>query len=78
MTGRQIFRMRELYGFSLRQVAQEAEISHNLIQLVEKNERTLTADVEEKIMSALYRLNMKAAVQRGKAAKSAKGGSANE
>lgn len=41
MTGKQIFRMRELYGFSLRQVAQEAGISHNLIQLVEKNERSL-------------------------------------
>lgn len=78
MTGKQIFRMRELYGFSLRQVAQEAGISHNLIQLVEKNERSLTADVEEKIVSAIYRLNMKAAAQRRKAAKITKGGSTDE
>lgn len=74
MTGKQLFKMRELYGFSMRQVAQEAGISHNLIQLVEKGERSLTDDAEGKIVSAIYRLNMKAAVQRGKAAKSAKGG----
>lgn len=75
MTGSQIFRMRVLYGYSLRQVAQEAGISHNLIQLVEKGERSLTEDAECKILNGIYRLNMKEALMR--AGKTTRGGNTN-
>lgn len=64
MTRKQLFELRLLYGFTLRQVADKAGLSHMEIAYIEKGERTLTPEIERKIVTALYQLNMDAAKKR--------------
>ena len=76
MTRQQLLNMRLRYGYTLRQVADKAEVSHMEIQYIEQGERTLTPEIERKIVTALYQLNMDAAKKRHR--KSKKGASKDE
>ena len=64
MTRQQLLNMRLRYGYTLRQVADKAGVSHMEIQYIERGERTLTPEIERKIVTALYQLNMDAARKR--------------
>lgn len=45
--------VRTWYGMSQRKLAERAGVSHSLISYIEKGERSLTYDIEEKIWRAL-------------------------
>ena len=76
MTRKQLFELRLLYGYTLRQVADKAGISHMEVQYVEQGQRTLTPELEQKIVGAMYALNMEDAKKRYRKAK--KGAAENE
>ena len=76
MTRKQLFELRLLYGFTLRQVADKAGLSHMEIAYIEKGERTLTPEIERKIVTAMYQLNMEDAKKRHRKAK--RGAAENE
>lgn len=66
MTRQQLFHMRLLYGYTLRQVAEKAGLSHMEVQYVEQGQRTLTPEIGQRIMAAMYALNMEAAKRRAR------------
>lgn len=69
MTRQQLLNMRLLYGYTLRQVADKAGISHMEVQYVEQGQRSLTPELEQKIVGAMYALNMEDAKKRYRKAK---------
>ena len=64
MTRQQLLNMRLRYGYTLRELGAKAGLSHMEIAYIEKGERTLTPEIERKIVTALYQLNMDAAKKR--------------
>ena len=56
--------LRERYGYSLRELADACELSHQYIRLLETGERTLTPELYQQIMTGMYRLSMENAANR--------------
>lgn len=69
MTRQQLLNMRLRYGYTLRQVADKAEVSHMEITYLEKGERSLTPELAQRIVTAMYQLNMEDAKKRHRKAK---------
>lgn len=64
ITRQQLSNLRQLYGYSLREVGAEAGLSHMIIKYVECGERPLIQETAKKILFALYRLNERDAAKR--------------
>ena len=76
MTRQQLLNMRLRYGYTLRQLADKAGISHMEVAYLEKGERALTPELEQRIVTAMYQLNMEDAKKRYRKAK--RGAAENE
>ena len=62
MTRLELKHIRENYGFSFRQIANEIGdrgLSHQYISLIEKGEKPLNKELEQRILNAIYKADMK-------------------
>jgi len=68
VTRQQLKHIRLSYGLSYREVAEasKGKISHTIIFLIEKGERTLNQETGLMILDALYRANEQQAVKRAR------------
>lgn len=64
ITRQRLYKLRQFYGYSLREVGAEAGLSHMAVQYIERGERPLIQETAKKILFALYRLNEKEAAKR--------------
>ena len=64
MTGKQLYKLRLLYGYSQREVAVKAHLSNMEISYIESGQRKLTEENEKAILEAMYLLNMEQAKKR--------------
>jgi transcriptional regulator with XRE-family HTH domain len=69
MTRLQMRALRQTKGFSLRKVAGAAGISHQYLDFLEGGEKPLNAALKQKILTAIYQLEMEETQSNGSKAR---------